>query len=98
MTPITEDQVLSLMKGLEVREKRAVERLSHAVSEAKSARESDSGQTTARILSFKAASEVRSVQPRLAAEIIPMAKKRPVSAERASVRGRFLSLVPGPTN
>ncbi len=92
MTPITEDQVVSLMKGLEAREKRAMKRLSDAISD----RAAQSGQATARVLLFKGCSAVRAIRPRTAAEILPIAKERAEKAARKTVQRRLLSLVPSP--
>ncbi len=50
MTPITEDQVLSLMKGLETREKNALKRLARSVDHPDTG-----GRMTARVLKYTSA-------------------------------------------
>ena len=93
MTPITEDHVLSLMKGLEAREKRAMKRLSKAVAEPVS----HSGQATARILSFDAVDVARSVRRLVPADVVPLARSRAQRASHKAMPGRFLCLVPNAT-
>lgn len=89
MTPITEDQVLTLMKGLETREKRAMKRLSDAVSGQKRF----SGQATARILSFGQPASP-ALKKLVSADVIALDKERSAQAARRTQDGRLLFAVP----
>ncbi len=89
MKPITEDQVSSLMEGLETREKRAMKRLSDAVSNSSR----HSGRATARILKFgRPASS--SFKKLVSADVIALSKERAEKAAKSTAHGRFLYLVP----
>lgn len=93
MTPITDDQVLSLMKRLEAREKRAMKRLAAATSDLPT----QSGSATARVLAFQCGSVAQGIRPLVPADVIPRAvstEERTAQAARKTVHGRFISNVP----
>ncbi|MBT8459496.1 MAG: hypothetical protein KJN60_07510 [Boseongicola sp.] len=93
MTPVTEDQVLSLMKGLEAREKRAMKRLVAASDDLSSY----PGRATARVFAFEGAAAKQSVRRLVPADIIPLAQEQKAQAAQKTIHGRFVALVPKPS-
>ncbi len=90
MTSITNDQVLSLMKGLEAREKRAMKRLV-AASDILA---SHPGRATAEVLAFEGGAVTQSVRRLVPADVIPLAVEQKAKAARKTIHGRFIELVP----
>ena len=90
MTPITDDQVLSLMKGLEAREKRAMKRLVAASDDMSNA----PGRATARVLAFDGGAVKQRIHRLTPADVIPLATEKKAQAERKTIHGRFIALVP----
>ncbi|MGI9390195.1 MAG: hypothetical protein ACR2O1_09085 [Boseongicola sp.] len=84
MTPITEDQVICLMKGLEEREKKTLKRLEKAARN-----QNGGGQMTARILNYTSA-ETEDRNPRKN-KCVPVAldEARAARKERRAVQGYF---------
>jgi hypothetical protein len=92
MTPITDDQVLSVMTGLEAREKRAMKRLAAATSDLPA----QPGDATARVLIFHGGPVAQRRRRLVPADVIPLAAERTAQAARKTVHGRFISIVPIP--
>jgi len=90
MKPITDDQILSLMKGLEAREKRAMKCLAAATVDPSA----HSGQATARVFAFKAGPMAQSMRRLIPADIIPLGAERAAKNDHKTIHGRFISLVP----
>ncbi len=84
MTPITEDQVVCLMKGLEAREKKALKRITRTFNHKVS-----SGQMTARVLKY-VPSEASNRTPRGSeAHPIRLDEARAARKARRAVQGFF---------
>lgn len=92
MTPITNDQVLSLMKGLEAREKRAMKRLVAASDDLAN----HPGRATAQVFAFEGSTVTQSVRRLVPADVIPLAVEQKAKAARKTIHGRFVALVPNP--
>ncbi len=86
MTPITEDQVLSLMKGVEDREKRALKKLSEKHADAKSG----AARMTARIFSFSRSGTPEIADPHASSLVDLNGVRAARAAKRATTFG------PGP--
>jgi hypothetical protein len=86
MTPITEDHVLSLMKGLEVREKNALKRL----SDCQAPTGADGGGVTARLFSFSRSMSPHPEPQANGGRLVALEAVRAARRARRSVQGRFL--------
>jgi hypothetical protein len=94
MKPITEDQVLSLMKGVEAREKSARRRLSNSVQHLESG-----GQMTARVLKYTPIETDDRELPSSCAHPVALDKVRAARKARRAVQGYFFyTLGAGPTS
>ena len=94
MTPITEDQVLSLIKGVEVREKDALKRLARSVQ-----RQDGDGQMTARVLEYTPIETDNRDLPNSSAHPVALDTVRAARKARRAVQGYFFyTLDAGPTS
>jgi len=84
MKPITEDQVLSLMKGLESREKNALKCLKHPVE-----RQDTGGRMTARILSYTRAETENRAAHDDDAKPVALDDVRAAQKARRTTQGQF---------
>ncbi|MDD9921869.1 MAG: hypothetical protein OXQ92_06265 [Boseongicola sp.] len=86
MTPITEDQVLSLMKGLEARERAAMKNLKGKVPASAAG-----GSSTARILPIEAKPVRRLVsEEQTRGDVVALENARQKRRERRTIHGQFI--------
>ena len=93
MTPVTDDQVLSLMKGLKVREKRAMKRLV-AASDILA---DHPRHATAKVFAFVGGSPAQGIRRLIPADVISLAQGRAAQADRKTIHDRFLTCAPKST-
>ncbi len=86
MKPITEDQVVSLMKGFEKREKDALRRLAADVASGRF----QAGRLTARVLHFTPNGQDCETCAESAGEVVSLAQARETSRARRTLRGIFV--------
>ena len=84
MKPVTEDQVQSLLNGLERREKEALRALAEKSESPKKA----GGRMTAKVFGFRASSKARSVSS--SGGVVDMEPRRRDRLRRATSKGFFL--------
>ena len=90
MTPVTDDRVQSIMRGLEAREQRAMKRLVESADDLSNL----PGRATARVLAFESGPEKKTMRRLVPANVIPFAEQKRTQAERKTIHGRFMALVP----
>lgn len=87
MSPITEDQVLSLMKGLEDRERAAMKKLGGKVPSS-----SEGGRTTARVLEFSIPDSQGNESDEQCADVVELNAVREARRETRTLHGHFVFL------
>jgi len=84
MKPITEDQVVCLMKGIEAREKNAPKRIGDIVR-----RQDNSGQMTARVLRYTPSETEYRARCEAVAQPVKLDEARDARKARRAVQGFF---------